>query len=529
MLVVIPALEFSSTIHPPQLPSLSPPGLWVAVSAGPVRGRVAELWTVVGFLASPATDLEGQVARAVADARERLGEEVEVLVVGIRQALQDGRVVAPEWLMCASSSPSTFLLHSASLRPAACTVATGALAVALPSTGCSTCNLALGSAAALAEHRETSQHKRNEEFLEVRPSLGLARRHPLGLEVTLVPGDARVAGGPPEAVVVDSHPGERVSFSLQLFNFRPSEVGEEWRGVVVARVAAPSWQDVLVVTDEHGVTREGEETRVRLRHGRRYRVTVTCSTRDVGEHRIPVVISFYHDLHSELAAGGEDRQLTLLGVEVVVRATTPELLAMLPTQPFQPPAREEPWRARETVRGLSPAPTFAKDFLVTRLPLGDYPITEARVRAFASSFQGGGGESAAELEELEADRRLLEAKLEPRNYRARLELLLHLEQWAQEREARRADLRRVEVRVERSSGLVVVEVVGVAATLSTMRGDKLYLRRAGDPAVEYEGFVHRVSSRRAETLKFWLSLAPKFIFFFRWRAARCGWARTKGW
>ena len=150
MLVVIPALEFSSTIHPPQLPSLSPPGLWVAVSSGPVRGRVAELWTVVGFLASPVTDLEGQVARAVAGARERLGEEVEVLVVGIRQALQDGRVVAPEGLVWASPSPSTFLLHSASLRPAACTVATGALAVALPSTGCSTCNLALVSAAALA-------------------------------------------------------------------------------------------------------------------------------------------------------------------------------------------------------------------------------------------------------------------------------------------------------------------------------------------------------------------------------------------
>ena len=356
---------------------------------------MAELWTVVGFLASPVTDLEGQVARAVAGARERLGEEVEVLVVGIRQALQDGRVVAPEGLVWASPSPSTFLLHSVSLRPAACTVATGALAVALPSTGCSTCNLALVSAAALAEHRETSQHKRNEEFLEVRPSLGLARRHPLGLEVTLVPGDARVAGGPPEAVVVDSHPGERVSFSLQLFNFRPSEVGEEWRGVVVARVAAPDWQDVLVVTDEHGVTREGEETRVRLRHGRRYRVTVTCSTRDVGEHRIPVVISFYHDLHSELAAGGEDRQLTLLGVEVVVRATTPELLAMLPTQPFQPPAREEPWRARETVRGLSPAPTFAKDFLVTRLPHHRGKGSRLRLQLPGRRRRVGGGAGGA--------------------------------------------------------------------------------------------------------------------------------------
>ena len=47
----------------------------------------------------------------------------------------------------------------------------------------------------------------------------------------------------------------------------------------------------------------------------------------------------------------EDRQFSLLEVEVVGRATIPELLAMLPTEPFQPPAREEPWRARETVFG----------------------------------------------------------------------------------------------------------------------------------------------------------------------------------
>ena len=435
----------------------------------------------------------GQVARAVAAARERFGEEVEVLVVGTQQALQDGSVVAPEGLVWASPSPSTFLLHSVSLQPAACLVAPGALAVALPPTGCPACNLALGSEAALEEHRGSAQHRRKQEFLEVRPSLALARRHPLGLEVTLVPGDARAAGGPPEPVLVDSQPGQEVTFRLQLFNWRPSEVGEEWRGVVVARVAVPAWQDVLAVTDDHGVTSPGEDTRVRIRHGRKYRVTVTCRTRDVGEHRIPVVVSFYHDTHSEVVAGSEDRQLSLLGVEVVVRATTPELLAMLPTEPFQPLAREEPWRARETVPGHSPAPTFAQDFLVMRLPLGDYPIAEARARAIASSFQGGGGESAAEVEELEADRRLLEAKLEPRNYQARLELLLHLEQWAQEREARRADLRGVEVRVERNSGLVVVEVVGEQATLSTMRGDRLYLRRAGDPATEYEGFVHRVS------------------------------------
>ena len=65
---------------------------------------------------------------------------------------------------------------------------------------------------------------------------------------------------------------------------------------------------------------------------------------------------------------------------------------MLPNEPFQQRPRQiDDWEVEETVAGLSPARRYMEDFLVTRLTLGDYPVSQARHRGIKTNLQGTGG------------------------------------------------------------------------------------------------------------------------------------------
>ena len=68
-----------------------------------------------------------------------------------------------------------------------------------------------------------------------------------------------------------------------------------------------------------------------------------------------------------------------------------------------------------------------------------------------------------------------------------------MEQVEEEKEVRHLDMMGIELKVERQTGLVVVDVPHLQeGRLDTLRGDKLFLRRAGDHRVEYEAYVHKV-------------------------------------
>ena len=112
---------------------------------------------------------------------------------------------------------------------------------------------------------------------------------------------------------------------------------------------------MVELSDEHGITgdQEVEVTRIRIKFSKRYKVSVRCQSNDVGELKVPVVVVFYHDALSEEVVGEEDEigmMTSIMVVELLVRTQTPELVAMLPTEPFIPrPRTIEVWRSRETV------------------------------------------------------------------------------------------------------------------------------------------------------------------------------------
>merc|ERR1719239_1037510 len=99
-----------------------------------------------------------------------------------------------------------------------------------------------------------------------------------------------------------------------------------------------------------------------------------------------------------------------------------------------------------------------------------------------------------EQQQLEKLRQLMEQQLNKENYADRWQFLLHCEQHQEERDVRFFDMKAVNLKLELASGLLVVEVPGLAeGRPSLLRGDKLYIRESGgSKMVEYEGFVHQV-------------------------------------
>ena len=290
-------LHYHESLRVEELPSLVSttfPGIWVAVRNAPVRGVLQEVVTVVGAVfSSGLAGLEAYLATCVVKVKKRFGSEVPVMVTGNQGSpLQNGSQVALEGLQglrWVSPSSSTFLLHSTSFRPifkALQNLGPSSLLCSLPPTGCPTCNLALRSESELAKHKESEQHQRNIEFSSLRQYVAVEKRHPLGLEVEVVSGTEGVTGCPPQPISINLLPKLEKRFRLQLSNWRSDSPVKQ--GIVVASVRVPNWQSVLMLEDEHGVTKEGvaEHAMVRMKHGKNYKVTVVCCSPDPGEHRL---------------------------------------------------------------------------------------------------------------------------------------------------------------------------------------------------------------------------------------------------
>ena len=76
-----------------------------------------------------------------------------------------------------------------------------------------------------------------------------------------------------------------------------------------------------------------------------------------------------------------------------------------------------------------------QDYLVVKLPLGEYKLGEARKKLIAERLQGG-GDTIEEQQQLEKLRQLMEQQLNKDNYADRWQFLLHCEQHQEERDVR---------------------------------------------------------------------------------------------
>lgn len=385
-------------------------------------------------------------------------------------------------------------------------VCSGGILVTSRSLGCPLCSIGFSTHDELKSHRETNIHKKNflNKFYQKHKDDLLVSPHKLGLEMSVTSAEEGVELICQGVVQVRLTQCEPKSFKLQLKNtLRPDEEGNGDKGIVIESVGALHDGDVVVLSDEHNLTAE-EDTKIRVKPGKRYKVDVTCRNSKIGQLRVPIIAAFYDE--TSATAAEDSQRLNHMALELLIKVQNEEIVAMLPVVPFRRTVKYSPWFIRETVKGKAPFCIEIQDNLMVKLPIGNHPISQVRSKIIAMKLEGV-GETAEEVGELIMCKDLMEQCLSMDNYQDKFGFLLHCEQWQEERDVRFFDMNGVALVVERSSGLVVLEVSGLQeGRPSVLRGDKLFARVAENGTVKYEGIVHKVGDK-----KVWIGFSDKLV------------------
>jgi len=484
-------------------------GMWVEVLGGVIEDKQkVSVIGVINAIKETEDELLNYLTQCFVVVGNKLGAGVDVMV-HVNRDLNSVYQIAPVPLTSFSRpAPGTSLLHTTP-APQSRPLCQGGTLLTTQSTGCPLCGVGFAQEELLLRHKKTSGHMRNflYKYYQDNKAGMLESPHKLGLGLSVVSTDQGVVVTREQGVVeVTVRPGEVIVFKLQLKNemsLEESGVQEDQAGIVVETVGTPRGEEVIKLTDEHNLTGE-EDTKIRIRPGKRYKVTVTCSSNQVGQYRVPILVAFYHETNSKRV--GEVYRLSHMAMELLLKVQTEEIITMQPVVPFCPPPKFSPWFTYETVKGKAPIRLEMEDNLMVKLPIGNYPVSDARSKIIATRMQGA-GDNKEEMVELIKCRSLLEEKISKENYTGRWELLLHCEQWQEERDIRFFDMVGVVMKLERNSGLVVLEVPGLEENRpSVLKGDKLYVRESGRGLKEWEGFVHTVRDKQV-----WLGFSDKFV------------------
>ena len=214
----------------------------------------------------------------------------------------------------------TSLIHSTP-GPLSRPVCVGGTLLTMLTTGCSLCAKGFLSEEDLVTHRKTAKHKKNilYKYYQDNKNDMLSNPHSLGLSLSIVSADQGVNYTRERGLVeVYSNPDEVKVFKLQLKNeINPEESGvnEELSRIVVETVGIPRGEDVIKLTDKHNLTTEEDEAYIRMKPGKRYMITVTCSSSQVRQYRVPVIAAFYHESKSKRE--GEEYRLSHIAMELL--------------------------------------------------------------------------------------------------------------------------------------------------------------------------------------------------------------------
>ncbi|XP_014803947.1 PREDICTED: putative helicase MOV-10 [Calidris pugnax] len=248
----------------------------------------------------------------------------------------------------------------------------------------------------------------------------------------------------------------------------------------------------LSFTDEHGVTR-GQS---RLFHpGDTCPIQVLGLTSCNGHFHAVLVFEFTK----------EPDQPFSIGRSVAAVAESQLAKDLGPSAPFQPyqASLQRPVTV-VTEEGVPPN-SCLKNELEREIPLNTYQYP----KSLKDTILRGPNTSPSWA----AMRSLLEAPLQPENYREKFKLLLHLEEIQMEVDIRRYDMQDVPMVQDR--GLLVLDVPGVAENRpSVLRGDHLFVHLSSErdrsPLVQYKGYVHGVELEKVR-LGFSSKLQKKFV------------------
>ena len=451
--------------------------------------------------------LQEYVAACIEVARGKLGTEVEILIY-VNKILEDGEIKTIEAMHTTSLSSATVFSSSSDVTITR-SEETG-VCLQTTATGCSKCIVGFHNDLTREQHQESRSHLRNLLYSNYkRNKLEMLKNpHSLNLAVSVAASEKEekkegltVRTTEAGLVEIDCKPQEEKEFKIILKNIAPSSMEEltEGGGLIVEDLGLLRGEEVVKLEDDHDLTKETAVAyKIRLKPQKRYKVHGKFTGASIGQLKVPVLVSFYHETRSEKV---EDKfKLSRMVVEILFKVQDDEVRALLPRVPYQPvetPSR--PWRGRETIRGRPlPKPVSNQagtgDSLEVKLPLGSYPISGVRRRVIEGRLEKPGS-SPAEKEELKKCLEVTSKDLDIENYADRWELLLHSERQQEEKDIRQFDMTGQKLKIDKLTGLLALDVPGLQeGRPSLIKGDKLFLTH--DEEKEYEGYVHTVGKTR---------------------------------
>ena len=446
-------------------------------------------------------DIEVHVAACVEVARGKLGEDVETVIYINKQLNISVDTTAIKNMTQMETKDNYTMISSISVDTRV--TYEGGLLISSPAVGCSLCNVGFTSEQGQEQHRSELGHRRRSlygMYQNDRSNL-LQTPHQYGLDLNVASGsDPDVSVIEDGVVEVLCKPGQEKQFKLVLRNalasLGPQEDGEDC-GLVVEEVGMLKNEPSVQLSDEHDLC-YNDETKIRLKPGKKYKVHVKYTADDIGQLRVPIMVAFYHESKSPKV--GDSHKLSRMALELLIKTQTDEVISLQPETPYIPQPVQTPWRTRESICG-KPLPRLdTQNALEEKLPVGRYPISEVRKKVIASRLEKCGTYKEEQVEYKNC-KDMMKQGLTADNYTEYWNFLLHCERWQEERDIRYFDMRGVMINIDRNSGEFSLEVPGLAESRpSVLKGDKLYVRESGDGMVEYEGCVVMVGSKHVNLI-----------------------------
>ena len=446
---------------------------------------------------SPVPSLEVHLDACVKVARGKFGPDVEIIVyvnkkisVGEDSSLKDLPV---------SLQTESFTVLSSSPRLTSRTCYEGGVVLSSPATGCSLCITPFTLDTPQEEHIKTDSHQRNYLFSMYKRDRDqlLTTPHSLGLDLSIATSDPDVRIIEDGVVEIITKPGEVKNFKIVLKNNLPTtgqpELDEK-SSLVVEDVGPLQPDSHIDLTDEHQLC-EKEETKIRLKPGKKYKISVKFTPAEIGQSKVPVMVAFYHEFNSPML---EDRhRLSRMALELLFKVQTDDITSMMPAAPYVHKEVSTLWRVRETIKGLPLTKHDSQDALEQRLPLAPSYVSERRKKVIASRLEKVPNYKEDQVEYKKC-KDLMRSGLSQENYSLYWQFLLDCERFQEEKDIRVFDMVNKVFKIDRMSGLFVLEVPGLAENRpSVLKGDRLYAKEHGPTSrpVEYEGIVHVVNEQ----------------------------------
>jgi len=248
--------------------------------------------------------------------------------------------------------------------------------------------------------------------------------HEHGLEMVVAAGgDTDISSFEDGVVEVICKPGETKIFKLVLRNAL-SKLGleeEEEVGLVVEELGMLKEEASVELSDEHQLC-HNIDTKIRLKPGKKYKVTIKFTAGDIGQVKVPIMAAFYHETKS--VRKGEGHILSRMAMEFLFKTQSEEIVSLQPELQFIPQPISKPWTVRDTVRA-KPLPKMDNlDALEVTRPVGNHGLSEVRKRVVANKLEKCGTNKDERAEYIKC-KELMRKGLTAENYTEFWGFLLH--------------------------------------------------------------------------------------------------------